>query len=134
MTGRPDKLGKRRGFVPDDRPEDGAPRPPEQFVFKNKPCCFVATPLVAFLRDDGVDTLVIVGTSTSGCVRAGAIDAFSHDVRPVLVEQACGDRCPAAHRADPCDLDMKFARVERLGQVEAEPETRFGAASRRAAA
>lgn len=117
----------------DEWPEEYAPRPEDRLILKNKPSCFFATPLEAFLRYDGVDTLVIVGISTSGCVRAGAMDAFSHNFRPILVEEACGDRSPSAHRANLFDLDMKFADVECLTYVEAELETRFGSAPGRAA-
>jgi nicotinamidase-related amidase len=53
------------------------------------------------------------------------MDAFSHNFRTVLVEDACGDRSPSAHRANLFDLDMKFADVESLAYVERELTTRF---------
>jgi len=76
------------------------------------------------LRYDHIDTLVMVGVSTSGCVRAAATDAFSHNFRVIVVEEACGDRSQAAHRANLFDLDMKFADVEKIDDVITELERR----------
>lgn len=101
----------------DQWPEAYAPRPVDRIVLKNKPSCFFQTPLEAFLRYDGIDTLVICGISTSGCVRSGATDAFSHNFRPILVDEACGDRSPSAHKASMFDMDMKFCDVETLDYV-----------------
>ena len=110
----------------DEWPSAYAPRPQDRVVMKNKPSCFFHTPLEAFLRYDEVDTLVICGISTSGCVRAGAVDAFSHNFRPILVDEACGDRSPQAHRANMFDMDMKFCDVENLDYVLGELQTRYG--------
>ena len=55
--------------------------------------------------------------STSGCVRAAACDAFSHNFRVVVVEEAVGDRSPSAHLANLFDMDMKYADVESLADV-----------------
>ena len=84
---------------------------------KNKPSVFFGTPLDSFLRYDGVDTLVVCGVSTSGCVRAAVEDAFSYNFRVIVVADACGDRSPSAHRANLFDMDMKFADVEDLEYV-----------------
>jgi nicotinamidase-related amidase len=110
----------------DQWPEAYGPRPQDRIVMKNKPSCFFQTPLDTFLRYDGVDTLVICGISTSGCVRAGAVDAFSHNFRPIVVEEACGDRSHAAHKANLFDMDMKFCDVESQDYVLAELQARFG--------
>ena len=110
----------------DEWPEAYAPRQQDRVILKNKPSCFFQTPLDTFLRYDGVDTLVICGISTSGCVRAGAVDAFSHNFRPILVEEACSDRSPTAHKANMFDMDMKFCDVETLDYVLAELQSRFG--------
>ena len=104
----------------DQWPDAYAPRPQDRIVFKNKPSCFMETPLESFLRYDGVDTLVIVGISTSGCVRSAVTDAFSHNFRVIVVEEACGDRSATAHRANLFDMDMKYADVERLDFVLSE--------------
>ena len=110
----------------DQWPEAYGPREGDVVVLKNKPSCFFQTPLESWLRYDGVDTVVIVGVSTSGCVRAAATDAFSHNFRVVVVEEACADRSPSAHRANLFDMDMKSADVEPLEAVMAEVERRFG--------
>lgn len=107
-------------------PTEYAPRPVDRIILKNKPSCFFSTPLEAFLRYDKVDTLIICGISTSGCVRAGATDAFSHNFRVILVDEACGDRSPQAHKANMFDLDMKFADVESMDYVLAELDNKFG--------
>ena len=118
----------------DQWPEAYAPREQDRIVMKNKPSCFFQTPLDSFLRYDGVDTLVICGISTSGCVRHGAVDAFSHNFRPIVVEEACGDRSAAAHKANLFDMDMKFCDVESLDYVIAELHARFPASGRQQAA
>ena len=109
----------------DEWPPAYAPREEDVIVQKNKPSSFFLTPLEAFLRYDEVDTLIVVGISTSGCVRAGVTDAFSHNFRVVVVEEAVGDRSPQAHRANLFDMDMKFADVESLNYVLGELESRF---------
>lgn len=110
----------------DEWPDAYAPRPQDRIIKKNKPSCFFQTPLESFLRYDDIDTLVVCGISTSGCVRGGATDGFSHNFRVILVEEACGDRSPTAHKASLFDLDMKFADVESLEYVTAEMQKRYG--------
>jgi nicotinamidase-related amidase len=65
----------------------------------------------------------LVGLSTSGCVRQAAVDAFSHNFRVTVIEEACGDRSMTAHKANLFDIDMKFGDVERLDDVVAELES-----------
>lgn len=103
--------------VADQWPESYGPRPEDRIVLKNKPSPFFATPLESFLRYDDVDTVVICGVSTSGCVRAGAVDAFSHNFRTIVVEDAVGDRSLQAHKANLFDLDMKVCNVDSLDEV-----------------
>ena len=110
----------------DQWPESYGPRPEDRIILKNKPSCFFCTPLEAFLRYDDVDTLIICGVSTSGCVRAGAVDAFSHNFRAITVADACGDRSPQAHKANLFDIDMKFGDVESLADVVTELKSRYG--------
>jgi nicotinamidase-related amidase len=111
----------------DEWPEAYAPRAIDVIVDKSKFSAFFATPLESYLRYEGVDTVVVVGISTSGCVRAAVTDAFSHNFRVIVVEEAVGDRSAWAHRANLFDMDMKMADVERLDYVVAELERRFGA-------
>lgn len=118
------KLGNAEEFIysydpsADEWPDAYAPRDGvDLVVFKNKPSCFFETPLESWLRYDGIDTLIIVGISTSGCVRASVVDAFCHNFRVVIPEEAVGDRSLTAHRANLFDMDMKSADVESLKSV-----------------
>lgn len=112
----------------DEWPESYGPRREDAVVKKNKPSAFFGTPLESFLRYDGVDTLVVMGISTSGCVRAAVEDAFSHNFRVIVVAEACGDRSPSAHRANLFDMDMKFADVESVDDALGMLERHYGAA------
>lgn len=111
----------------DEWPEAYAPREQDVVVFKNKASCFFETPLESFLRYDEIDTIVICGISTSGCVRAAANDAFSHNFRVIVAEEAVGDRSQTAHRANLFDMDMKMADVEPVEGVITELHKRYGA-------
>lgn len=122
----PDTFQYARDPKADQWPESYGPRPEDRLILKNKPSCFFATPLEAFLRYDDVDTLIICGVSTSGCVRSGAVDAFSHNFRTIIVADACGDRSPQAHKANLFDLDMKFGDVESIDDVFTELKSRYG--------
>ena len=125
------KLGTSDEFQYTEDPEADAwpaayaPREQDVIIYKNKPSPFFETPLESFLRYDRVDTVVVCGVSTSGCVRSAVVDAFSHNFRVVVVEEACGDRSAMAHRANLFDMDMKYADVESLSDVKAELERRF---------
>jgi nicotinamidase-related amidase len=112
----------------DQWPEAYGPTDRDIVVEKNKPSPFFETPLESFLRYDGVDTVVVCGVSTSGCVRAAVNDAFAHNFRVIVAEEACGDRSPMAHKANLFDMDMKYADVEALADVIAELDARYGPA------
>ena len=126
------KLGNANTYIyaadprADEWPPEYAPREQDVIVYKNKPSAFFGTPLESFLRYDRVDTVIVIGVSTSGCVRAAVNDAFSHNFRVTVVEEACGDRSASAHRANLFDIDMKFGDVEKMNDVIAELERRFG--------
>ena len=115
----------------DEWPLEYAPRKEDVIVYKNKPSAFFGTNLASWLHYDRVDTVVMVGLSTSGCVRQAAVDAFSHNFRVTVVEEACGDRSMTAHRANLFDIDMKFGDVEKLDDVIAELKRRFKPAAHR---
>lgn len=78
---------------------------------------FFATSLAATLHGRGVDTVVVAGVSTSGCVRASATDAIGHGFRPQVVEQGCADRTRALHEQNLADLDAKYADVTTLDEA-----------------
>lgn len=80
-------------------------------IRKSKPSAFFGTLLTSYLVDLGVDTLICCGTTTSGCVRATVIDAFSYNYRVSVVEDGCFDRTQASHALSLFDLDQKYADV-----------------------
>lgn len=91
--------------------DDPAPRPGEVVITKQYASAFFGTSLAATLTAGSIDTLLICGLSTSGCVRASAVDALQHGFRPFVVADACGDRDPRPHEASLFDLQAKYAEV-----------------------
>jgi nicotinamidase-related amidase len=85
--------------------------PADRVFEKTHASAFHGTGLDAWLRESGIDTLLIGGFTTSGCVRASAVDALQYDYRTVVVEDAVGDRDAAAHAANLKDLGLKYADV-----------------------
>lgn len=101
--------GDTRGF---DGYVDGlVPEPEELIVTKKMPSAFFGTTLAADLHLLNVDTLVLCGVSTSGCVRASTLDAMQNGFRPMVVGSACGDRSPEIQRSNLFDLNAKYADV-----------------------
>lgn len=88
-----------------------APELGEVVVTKQYASAFFGTSLATTLRTTGVDTVVIVGLTTSGCVRASAVDALQHGFVPVVVADAVGDRDRRPHEANLLDLQAKYADV-----------------------
>ncbi|WP_408590774.1 N-carbamoylsarcosine amidohydrolase [Novosphingobium sp.] len=93
------------------------PQGDELVITKRYASAFFATHLAATLAALQVDTVLICGTSTSGCVRATALDACQNGFLPFVVRDACGDRHPAPHEANLFDLQAKYAEV--ISEVEA---------------
>ena len=88
-------------------------------IDKRFPSAFVGTPLLDHLTDLRVDTLVITGVSTSGCIRATATDAMSNGFVPLVVRETVADRDLAAHEANLHDIDTKIGDVIDLGEARA---------------
>ncbi len=93
------------------------PLPSELIVTKHYASAFFGTTLASTLTAIGIDTLLITGCSTSGCVRATALDALQHGFAPFVVRDGCADRHPAPHEANLFDLQAKYAEV--IGEAEA---------------
>lgn len=93
------------------------PAPDETVVTKQYASSFFGTSLAEQLAELGCDTVVVCGVSTSGCVRATALDACQLGLVPIVAEEACGDRSDTIHRANLADLDAKYADVEPLDWV-----------------
>ncbi|MEO1687135.1 MAG: isochorismatase family protein [Pseudomonadota bacterium] len=85
------------------------PRPDEPMITKQYPCAFHGTSLAATLTSMGVDTILLTGLSTSGCVRASCLGAMSNGFITLVVEDAVGDRAPEVHDANLFDMSAKYA-------------------------
>ncbi len=90
----------------------------ETVITKQYASAFFATPLASMLAALGVDTVIIAGVSTSGCVRATAVDCCQHGFIPLVVREAVGDRAPGPHESNLFDLQAKYAEV--ISQAAAE--------------
>lgn len=99
-----------------------APLPHEPVLNKLFASAFFGTPLSSLLASAGCDSVVVTGASTSGCVRATAVDALQHGYRPVVPREAVGDRNPAAHEANLYDIDAKYGDVVSVDDVVAHLE------------
>jgi maleamate amidohydrolase len=102
------------GFDPALEPSEG-----ETVVTKQYASAFFGTGLASTLTALRIDTLIIAGVSTSGCIRATAVDACQHGFIPLVVRDAVGDRHAAPHEANLFDLQAKYAEVVSLAQVQA---------------
>lgn len=98
-------------------PDLVAPNEGDILIPKRHPSGFFATPLASYLVDLGVDTLVITGTTTSGCVRSTTIDAFSYNYRVVVPSDAVYDRGITSHKVNLFDMAMKYADVRPTSEV-----------------
>jgi maleamate amidohydrolase len=87
------------------------PKAGEPVLVKQYASAFFGTSLASTLRVAEVDTVVVAGVSTSGCVRATAMDALNSGFRPQVVREACADRTTALHENNLADLDAKYADV-----------------------
>jgi nicotinamidase-related amidase len=104
-----------------------APRETEYVVEKAKASAFFGTPLSTYLHRNGVDTLLVCGTSTSGCVRASVVDAFSHGYRVFIVEEGVFDRSPLSHAVNLYEMNAKYASVVPYDRVLGYVESYQGA-------
>ena len=94
-----------------------APEPDDVFIEKRKPSAFFGTPLMSYLNNMGANWLILTGTTTSGCVRASAVDALSYDLRVTIPEEAVFDRGELSHKVALFDLHMKYINVTDLNDV-----------------
>ena len=88
-----------------------APGPRDVVIKKQKPSGFFGTNLASYLVLLGADSVIVTGTTTSGCVRATVLDAFSSNYRVSVVEDGCFDRSQASHAINLCDMNAKYADV-----------------------
>jgi maleamate amidohydrolase len=90
----------------------------ETVISKQYASAFFGTTLSSTLTALGVDTVLIAGLSTSGCVRASTVDCCQHGFIPIVVREAVGDRAPGPHEANLFDLQAKYAEVAALADVK----------------
>jgi nicotinamidase-related amidase len=119
-----DKWVKANEIVTEIAPQDG-----DIVVRKQKPSAFFGTPLMAMLNELHADSVLVTGCTTSGCVRASVIDAFSYNYRVAVVEECVFDRGQASHKINLFDMNAKYADVislkEALEYIAALPETLY---------
>lgn len=96
-----------------------APMAQDVVVLKQKPSGFFGTNLASYLTLLGADSVIVTGTTTSGCVRATVIDAFSLNYRIAIAEDACFDRSQASHAVNLCDMHAKYADVMPAAEIVA---------------
>lgn len=105
----------RKDFIQEERGNaivpDIAPLESEFVIKKQKPSAFFGTTLSSYLIERQIDTLLVTGVSTSGCVRATVIDGFSYNYRCCVVEEGCYDRSLASHAINLFDMHAKYADV-----------------------
>ena len=96
-----------------------APRPGELIVRKTQASAFFGTPLAAWLIARRIDTLIVTGCTTSGCVRASVIDAMSLNYRTVVASDCVGDRAHDPHRANLFDIGQKYSDLMTAAEIMA---------------
>jgi maleamate amidohydrolase len=99
---------------PEFKPQQG-----DVVITKQRASVFYGTPLMAHLTQLGIQTLIVCGESTSGCVRATAVDAYSNGFHVVLVEECCFDRSELSHKVNLFDMHHKYTDVMHLNEVVA---------------
>ncbi|MCL4155965.1 UNVERIFIED_CONTAM: hypothetical protein GTU68_030647 [Idotea baltica] len=105
-------------------PDGLQPKGSELVISKQYPSAFFGTSLAATLTAMQVDSLIITGLTTSGCVRATCVDCISHGFIPIVVADACGDRHPDPHDANLFDMNAKYADVISEAEVSAYLSTK----------
>ncbi|WP_233129861.1 isochorismatase family protein [Domibacillus epiphyticus] len=93
------------------------PRDNEVVLQKRRPSAFFGTSLVDMLIFHGIDSLIITGLTTSGCVRASVVDAFSYNYKVIVPEECVGDRSQISHKTSLMDIHMKYGDVIKMDDI-----------------
>ena len=96
---------------------DFKPQKGDVVITKQRASAFYGTPLAAHLTQLGIQTVIVCGESTSGCVRASAVDAYSHGYHVVLAEECCFDRSLMSHKVNLFDMHHKYADVMHVDDI-----------------
>jgi maleamate amidohydrolase len=100
------------------------PQPGDTIIRKMRASAFFGTPLIAHLTQLGIKSVVMLGESTSGCLRASAVDAYSHGFHVTLAEECCYDRSMISHKINLFDLHHKYADVMKTDDIVAHLESK----------
>ena len=98
--------------------EEFAPQPEDIIIYKERASGFYGTPLIAHLTRLGISSLIVCGESTSGCVRASVVDAYSNGYHVSIVEECVFDRSIISHKVNLFDLHHKYADLMKLVEVK----------------
>lgn len=98
--------------------DEVAPRPEDDIVDKNYASAFYGTDLLTILVSQGIDSLVVVGNTTSGCLRATVVDAQQHGFNVILPQECTFDRIEASHKIGLLDMWMKYANVVEVEEAK----------------
>jgi maleamate amidohydrolase len=121
FSGRATKANRHEREAPlrhNEIPDVIAPCDTEWVLGKTKASAFFQTPLTSYLVQKGIDSVVVCGVSTSGCVRATVIDSFSNGFPTFVIDDCCFDRSNFAHCANLFDMNAKYATVVSLKELE----------------
>ena len=94
-----------------------SPEPEDTIIYKQRASGFYGTPLMAHLTQAGIDTVIVCGESTSGCVRASVADAYSNGLHVVIAEECVFDRGLLSHKINLFDMHHKYADVMHLDEI-----------------
>ena len=97
--------------------EEFKPESGDLIIYKERASGFFGTPLIAHLTRLGIDSLIVCGETTSGCVRASTVDGYSYGFHMTVVEECCFDRHLLSHKINLFDLHHKYADVMHLDEV-----------------
>ncbi|HRV60399.1 MAG TPA: isochorismatase family protein [Solirubrobacterales bacterium] len=106
-----------KGSLGNEIVEEIKPEPQDIYFVKDKPSAFHGTHLLDYLIYLGADTVITTGTTTSGCVRASAVDATQYNYRSIVPEECVWDRSMISHKVNLLDIQMKYGDVKKTDQV-----------------
>ena len=106
-----------KGSIGNEVVEQIRPEPQDIYFVKDKPSAFHGTHLLDYLIYLGADTVVTTGTTTSGCVRASAVDAAQYNYRSIVPEECVWDRSMISHKVNLLDIQMKYGDVKKTAEV-----------------
>jgi maleamate amidohydrolase len=105
--------------------EELKPQLGETVISKKKPSAFFGTPLVSYLMEHQIDSVIVVGCTTSGCIRSTVVDAFSYNYQVIVPEECVFDRSITSHAINLFDMQQKYADVVKVTGLIQQLKLRF---------